>query len=52
LSGEPRRYADAGRPEETIRLEAQAKALEKIIERELEILDLKSSISALHIDKF
>jgi len=47
LSDKPRKYADAGRPEETIRLEAQAKALDQIIERELEILCLKPNMRVI-----
>jgi ubiquinone/menaquinone biosynthesis C-methylase UbiE len=43
----PRKYAAAGRPEETIRLEAQAKALDQIIERELGILSLKPGMRVL-----
>jgi ubiquinone/menaquinone biosynthesis C-methylase UbiE len=47
LGGKPRKYVGAGRPEETIRLEAQAKALDKIIERELGILCLKPNMRVL-----
>jgi ubiquinone/menaquinone biosynthesis C-methylase UbiE len=47
LSDKPRKYAYAGKLEEAIRLEAQAKALEKIIEKELEILDLKPNMKVL-----
>lgn len=47
MSDKPREYAYAGKLEEAIRLEAQAKALEKIIEKELEILDLKPNMKVL-----
>ena len=43
----PREYAYAGKLEETMRLEAQAKALGKIIEKELEILGLKPNMKVL-----
>ncbi len=43
----PRKYAQAGKPGETIRLEAQAKALDQIIERELEVLSLKPGMRVL-----
>jgi len=43
----PRDYAYAGQIKEAIRLEGQAKALEKIIEKELEILHLKPNMKAL-----
>jgi ubiquinone/menaquinone biosynthesis C-methylase UbiE len=47
LSGKPRKYVAAGRSEETIRLETQAKALDRIIERELGILGLKPNMRVL-----
>lgn len=47
LSDRPREYVDAGKPDEAIRLEAQAKALDKIIEKELEILCLKPNMKVL-----
>ena len=47
MSDKPREYAYAGKLEESIRLEAQAKAFEKIIEKELEILDLKPNMKVL-----
>jgi ubiquinone/menaquinone biosynthesis C-methylase UbiE len=47
LSDKPREYAFAGRLEEASRLEAQAKAVEKIIEGELEILGLKPNMRVL-----
>jgi len=47
LSGKPREYAYAGRLDEAVRLEAQAKAFDKIIEKELEILDLKPNMKVL-----
>jgi len=47
LSDKPRDYAYAGSIEEAIRLEAQAKAFGKIIERELEILGLKPNLKVL-----
>jgi ubiquinone/menaquinone biosynthesis C-methylase UbiE len=47
LSGKPREYAYAGRLDEAVRLEAQAKAFDKIIERELEILGLKPNMRVL-----
>jgi ubiquinone/menaquinone biosynthesis C-methylase UbiE len=47
LNDKPREYMFAGRLEEASRLEAQAKAVGKIIERELEILDLKPNMRVL-----
>lgn len=47
MSDSPREYAYAGRIEEAVRLEAQAKALEKVVERELEILGLNSNMRVL-----
>jgi ubiquinone/menaquinone biosynthesis C-methylase UbiE len=47
LSGKPRKYVAAGRPDETIRLETQAKALDRIIERELGILGFKPDMRVL-----
>jgi ubiquinone/menaquinone biosynthesis C-methylase UbiE len=47
LSDKPREYAYAGSIEEAIRLETQAKAFGKIIERELEILGLKPNMRVL-----
>jgi ubiquinone/menaquinone biosynthesis C-methylase UbiE len=47
LSGEPRKYVGAGRPEETIRLETQAKALDQVVESELGILGLKPNMKVL-----
>lgn len=47
MSDKPRGYVDAGKPEEAMRLEAQAKALQQIIEKELEILDLKPNMKVL-----
>jgi ubiquinone/menaquinone biosynthesis C-methylase UbiE len=47
LSDKPRKYVAAGRPDETIRLEAQAKALDQTIERELGILGLKPGMRVL-----
>jgi ubiquinone/menaquinone biosynthesis C-methylase UbiE len=47
LSDKPRVYAGAGSIEEAIRLEAQAKAMSKNIERELEILGLKPNMRVL-----
>ncbi len=47
MSDKPREYACAGKFEESVRLEAQAKAFEKIIEKELEILDLKPNMRVL-----
>lgn len=44
---EPRKYADAGRPEEAMRLEAQAKAFEMILEKEIEILGLSANMKIL-----
>jgi len=48
LTGKPQdRYVDAGKPEEAARLEAQAKAFAKVIEKELEILGLKQGMKVL-----
>ena len=47
MSSESRKYAFGGKIEEAMRLEAQAKALEKVITRELEILDLKPRMKVL-----
>jgi ubiquinone/menaquinone biosynthesis C-methylase UbiE len=47
VSVRPREYVYAGKPEEAMRLEAQAKAFEKIIEKELQILDLKPNMKVL-----
>lgn len=47
MNDKPREYAFAGRLEEASRLEAHAKAFEKIIERELEILGLKPNMKVL-----
>ena len=47
MSDNPREYAGAGKLEEAIRLEVQAKAFEKIIEKELQILDLKPNMKVL-----
>ena len=47
MSDKPRVYAGAGKLEEAIRLEAQGKAFGKIIEKELEVLDLKSNMRVL-----
>ena len=47
LSDKPREYAYAGKLEEAMRLEAQAKALEKIIEKELDFLSLKPDMKVL-----
>ena len=47
MSDKPREYVAAGRLDETIRLEAQAKALDQIIERELGILGLKPGMRVL-----
>ena len=47
MSDRPREYTYAGKPEETTRLEAQAKAFEKIIEKELQILNLKPNMKVL-----
>jgi ubiquinone/menaquinone biosynthesis C-methylase UbiE len=47
LSGKPSEYLYAGRLDEATRLEVQAKVVEKIIERELAILDLKPNMRAL-----
>ncbi len=47
LSDKPRGYAYSGKLEEAMRLEAQAKALEKIIGKELDILGLKPNMKVL-----
>ncbi len=47
MSNKPREYAYAGKLEEAIRLEVQAKAYGKIIEKELEILSLKPNMKVL-----
>ncbi len=47
MSDKPREYAYAGQLEEANRLEAQAKAFGKIIEKELEFLDLKPNMNVL-----
>ena len=47
MSDKPREYAYSGKLEEAMRLEAQAKALEKIIGKELDILGLKPNMKAL-----
>jgi ubiquinone/menaquinone biosynthesis C-methylase UbiE len=47
LSDKPREYGYAGKLEESVRLEAQGKAFEKIIEKELQILDLKPNMRVL-----
>jgi len=47
LSDKPREYVHAGSIEEALRLEAQAKAPGKIVERELEILGLKPNMKVL-----
>jgi len=47
LSGKPREYAYAGKLEEAMRLETQAKAHEKIIEKELDIIGFKPNLKAL-----
>lgn len=47
MTDKPREYAGAGSVEEAIRLEAQAKAFSKIIEKELEILGLKPNMRVL-----
>lgn len=47
MSDQPRKYAYAGKLEEAMRLETQAKALEKIIGKELDILGLKPNMKIL-----
>ncbi len=47
MSEKPREYAYSGKLEEATRLEAQAKALEKIIEKELEVIGLKPNMKVL-----
>jgi ubiquinone/menaquinone biosynthesis C-methylase UbiE len=47
LMDESRKYFLAGSPEEVGRLEAQAKALEEVLENELRILDLKPNMKVL-----
>lgn len=47
MSDKPREYAYSGKLEEAMRLEAQAKALEKIIGKELEIIGLKPNMKVL-----
>jgi len=47
LREKPREYAYSGKLEEAMRLEAQAKALEKIIGKELEIIGLKPNMKVL-----
>lgn len=47
LSDKPREYAYADRLGEAIRLEAQAKALQKILEKEFEIMALKPNMKVL-----
>lgn len=47
MSDKPREYAYSGKLEEAMRLEAQAKALEKIIGKELEIMGLKPNMKVL-----
>ncbi|UCG45841.1 MAG: methyltransferase domain-containing protein [Candidatus Bathyarchaeota archaeon] len=47
MSSGSRKYAYGGKAEEAMRLEAQAKAFEKVIARELEILNLKPKMKVL-----
>jgi ubiquinone/menaquinone biosynthesis C-methylase UbiE len=47
LTDESRKYFLAGSLEEVVRLEAQAKALEEVLENELRILDLKPNMKVL-----
>lgn len=47
MSDKPRKYSHAGRLEESFRLEAQARAFEKVIGKELEFLDLKPNMKVL-----
>lgn len=47
MGNEARKYAYGGKVEEAIRLEAQAKAFEGVIEKELEISGLKSNMMVL-----
>jgi cyclopropane fatty-acyl-phospholipid synthase-like methyltransferase len=47
MSEQPRQYAHAGKTEEANRLEAQGKALERMLEREIEILGLMRDMKIL-----
>jgi cyclopropane fatty-acyl-phospholipid synthase-like methyltransferase len=47
LGGKPREYMYAGRLDEATRLEAQGKVVDQIVERELEILDLKPNMRVI-----
>ena len=47
LGDKPREYACAGNIEEAMRLEAQGKALENVVEREIETLGLQSNMKVL-----
>jgi len=47
LNSKPKEYGYGGRLEEVVRLEAQGKALSKILEKEFEILGLKSGMNVL-----
>ena len=50
MTNEARKYAYGGKVEEAIRLEAQAKALDGVIEKELAILGLRSNMRVLDAD--
>lgn len=47
MNSKPKEYVHAGKPEEVARLEAQSKALSRILEKEFEILGLKPGMNVL-----